>query len=204
MRGGSYYLGNDALRAGVPLPALKNNNGRKEGRNLPSHSPNLPHIQNHIHPSSEPTSTLRSRVPKETASQAHAAEKAELFATATGISPRSTTISTSTKETLLTHHRTEQDNLTSSLLSMASALKESSQAFSQNLENEKDILDSAGKGMDKNELGLEAATRKMDTVAKVFPQFDGILPNLACISHSNCGEVEMQSTIAVLFRDKWK
>lgn len=44
---------------------------------------------------------------------------------------------------------------------MASALKASSQSFASSLEDEKDILDRATQGMDKNELGLEAATRRM-------------------------------------------
>lgn len=44
---------------------------------------------------------------------------------------------------------------------MASALKESSRAFATSLEEEKTVLDSATKGLDKNELGLEAASRRM-------------------------------------------
>jgi hypothetical protein len=70
-------------------------------------------------------------------------------------------MSTATSEALLSHNRTEQENLTQSLLSMASALKESSRAFATSLEEEKTVLDSATKGLDKNELGLEAASRRM-------------------------------------------
>ncbi|KAH8670290.1 hypothetical protein BGZ60DRAFT_407094 [Tricladium varicosporioides] len=118
-------------------------------------------------PYSEPEfqSTLRSRAPKETETQTHNREKAALFSSSIESQSRTrkspSTISTSTKETLLTHHRTEQEQLTASLLTMASALKQSSNAFSSSLSNEKDILDSASKGMDKNELGLEAASKKM-------------------------------------------
>lgn len=62
---------------------------------------------------------------------------------------------------MLTHNRTEQEQLTGSLLAMASALKESSRAFATSLEEEKSVLDSATTGLDKNELGLEAAQRRM-------------------------------------------
>jgi hypothetical protein len=44
---------------------------------------------------------------------------------------------------------------------MARALKESSHSFNSSLEQEKNILDSAAKGLDKNELGLETAHRRM-------------------------------------------
>jgi hypothetical protein len=70
-------------------------------------------------------------------------------------------VSTATTEALLTHNRTEQESLTSSLLNMASALKESSKAFASSLESEKDILGRATEGLDRNELGLETAQRKM-------------------------------------------
>ena len=72
-----------------------------------------------------------------------------------------TGVSTATTEALLTHNRTEQESLTSSLLNMASALKESSKAFASSLESEKDILGRATEGLDRNELGLETAQRKM-------------------------------------------
>jgi hypothetical protein len=50
---------------------------------------------------------------------------------------------------------------------MASALKESSQAFSSSLEKEKTVLDSATSGLDKNELGLEAAQRRMGMLRRM-------------------------------------
>ncbi|RDL41229.1 Uncharacterized protein BP5553_01208 [Venustampulla echinocandica] len=107
----------------------------------------------------EPTSTLRSR------NHAHEAERAKLLApttsVSTGASTGSSSLNTHTKEALLTHHRTEQESLTNSLLDMASALKASSQSFASSLEDEKDILNRATQGMDKNELGLESATRRM-------------------------------------------
>lgn len=83
-------------------------------------------------------------------------ERAELFEGA-----QSTGISTATTEALLTHNRTEQESLTTSLLSMAAQLKQQSRAFAASLEGEKDILKRATEGLDKNELGLETAQRKM-------------------------------------------
>jgi hypothetical protein len=44
---------------------------------------------------------------------------------------------------------------------MAQQLKQSSQAFSSSLEEEKSVLNRATEGLDKNELGLEAASRRM-------------------------------------------
>jgi hypothetical protein len=50
---------------------------------------------------------------------------------------------------------------------MASTLKASSQAFSSSLESEKTVLDSATSGLDKNELGLEAAQRRMGLLRRM-------------------------------------
>ncbi|KAK8034863.1 hypothetical protein PG993_009858 [Apiospora rasikravindrae] len=74
---------------------------------------------------------------------------------------------TATTEAILDHQRDEQDKLTGSLLGMASALKSSSRAFATSLEEEKDVLNSAGTGLDKNERGLEAAARRMGTLRKM-------------------------------------
>ena len=82
----------------------------------------------------------------------------ELFAPTAG---QSTGISTATTEALLTHNRTEQENLTTAMLSIAAQLKQQSRAFAASLEGEKEILDRTAQGLDKNELGLEAAQRKM-------------------------------------------
>lgn len=103
-----------------------------------------------VEPELEPPSTLRARTKE-------AQIRAELLTPAS----TSTGISTATTEAMLTHNRTEQEQLTGSLLAMASALKESSRAFATSLEEEKSVLDSATTGLDKNELGLEAAQRRM-------------------------------------------
>ncbi|TVY15641.1 hypothetical protein LARI1_G005688 [Lachnellula arida] len=112
-----------------------------------------PSIQPQPQPQTETESTLRARNP--TLFEA----RSELLgaSSATSTSPPIT----STTEALLTHNRTEQEALTTSLLNMASALKSSSKAFSSSLESEKDIVDRAAEGMDKNTTGLEQASRKM-------------------------------------------
>ncbi|KAL3428226.1 Protein transport protein use1 [Phlyctema vagabunda] len=94
-------------------------------------------------PSAEEASGLRARFP---GSQTAAAD---------------TGISTATAEALLTHNRTEQEALTSSLLSMAAQLKAQSHAFAASLEDEKGILDATNETLDKNESGMEAAQKRM-------------------------------------------
>jgi len=74
---------------------------------------------------------------------------------------------TATTEALLTHNRTEQESLTDSLLSMAQALKSSSQAFASSLESEKDILGRTGEGLEKNKSGLDAAQKRMGYLRKM-------------------------------------
>lgn len=64
-------------------------------------------------------------------------------------------------EALLSHHSNEQQELTASMLAMAKALKESSQNFQLSLEEEKELVDKAGEGLDRNALGLETASRRI-------------------------------------------
>ncbi|KXT03575.1 hypothetical protein AC578_10020 [Pseudocercospora eumusae] len=70
-------------------------------------------------------------------------------------------------ETLMSHNRTEQESLTSGLLGLAKALKESSQQFGASLEAEKDVLKNAEGGLDRNALGMDAAAQKMGTLRKM-------------------------------------
>lgn len=69
-------------------------------------------------------------------------------------------ISTST-ESLLAHNRTEQENLTNSLLQMATILKSSSQAFSSAIDEENNVLTNTVLGLSKNEQGIEIAQKRM-------------------------------------------
>ena len=75
--------------------------------------------------------------------------------------------SLSQKESLLSHNRTEQESLTTGLLSLARALKESSVQFSSSLETEKDVLKRAEGGLDKSSQGMEAAGQKMGMLRRM-------------------------------------
>ncbi|KAF7939055.1 uncharacterized protein EAE98_001391 [Botrytis deweyae] len=108
-------------------------------------------------------STLRSRNPR-----AELFEKSsnQAYTTSTSTStyrpaPTPSSTTTATTETLLTHHRTEQEDLTNSLLSMAQELRARSQTFASTLASDSSVLDSAIAGINKNELGLEAASKRM-------------------------------------------
>lgn len=70
-------------------------------------------------------------------------------------------------ETLLSHNRTEQETLTTGLLGLAKALKDSSLQFSSSLETEKDVLKRAEGGLDKSAQGMEAAERKMSMLRRM-------------------------------------
>lgn len=71
------------------------------------------------------------------------------------------------KEQALSTHRLEQEDLTSSLVSLASQLKASSQSFQATLENEKSVLDRAVTGMDKTSATMEAAGKRMGMLRKM-------------------------------------
>ncbi|KAI9882113.1 MAG: hypothetical protein M1823_006138 [Watsoniomyces obsoletus] len=70
-------------------------------------------------------------------------------------------------EKLLAHNRFEQEDLTTSLLTMAQALKASSQSFASSLESEKEVLNRASEGLDKNTSGMEAAEKRMGTLRRM-------------------------------------
>jgi hypothetical protein len=112
-------------------------------------------------------SELRSRKPLQASDNRSAASTTArefLFASR---SKETTDPSLSKNETLLSHNRTEQENLTSGLLNLARALKESSMQFSSGLEAEKDVLKRAEGGLDKSSQGMEAAEKKMGTLRRM-------------------------------------
>jgi hypothetical protein len=117
----------------------------------------------------ETTQTLRSRgrepeKEKDTAvSTSTTSKRAALFGDRTGKSISQT----ATSEAILDHQRAEQDFLYESISKMASSLKASSQAFAASLEEDKDVLGRAGEGLDRNERGLEAASKRMGTLQKM-------------------------------------
>ncbi|KAL2795086.1 hypothetical protein BJX66DRAFT_175654 [Aspergillus keveii] len=94
-------------------------------------------------------------------------------ATATGTSlhpsstsPPSGTTSAETEQAL-SSDRAEQENLTSSLLSLATQLKTSSQAFQASLDAEKSVLARAAEGLDRTTGNLAAAERRMGMLRRM-------------------------------------
>ncbi|KAK2072473.1 hypothetical protein P8C59_006825 [Phyllachora maydis] len=63
--------------------------------------------------------------------------------------------------------RAEQEELYESLARMASNLKASSKAFATTLEEDKDVINRAAEGLNKNEQGLDAASRRMGTLRRM-------------------------------------
>ena len=119
--------------------------------------------------SQQQPSALRSRRPLQAGDNHMAATttaRNALFSGRAQQSPPSTS-NLSQNETLLTHNRTEQETLTTGLLSLASQLKQSSLQFSSSLEVEKDTLKRAEGGLDKNAQGMEAAGQKMGLLRRM-------------------------------------
>ncbi|PKY08872.1 hypothetical protein P168DRAFT_323925 [Aspergillus campestris IBT 28561] len=75
--------------------------------------------------------------------------------------------STSQTESQLTTDRTTQEDLTTSLLSLASQLKSSSHAFHASLESEKSVLARAVDGLDRSTGSMGAAERRMGTLRRM-------------------------------------
>ncbi|KAI7477422.1 hypothetical protein KC351_g8866 [Hortaea werneckii] len=67
----------------------------------------------------------------------------------------------------ISHNRHEQDTLTTSLLSLAQALKQSAQQMGVSIESEKDIMKRAEGGLDKSAQGMEAAERRMGMLRRM-------------------------------------
>jgi hypothetical protein len=118
------------------------------------------------------SSTLRSRNPQ-------AADSSNPISKATGTSlfPNTTTAATTApsspdpavanRESLLTAHRAEQSQITDSLLTLAHELKMSAHGFHTSLESEKDILERAGSGLDKNIAGMDSAGKRMNVLRRM-------------------------------------
>ena len=70
-------------------------------------------------------------------------------------------------EKMLSFNRSEQEDLTASLLTMAQALKVSSEQFATSLDSEKDVLGRASEGLEKNSSGMQAAEKRMTTLRRM-------------------------------------
>ncbi|PWY77498.1 hypothetical protein BO70DRAFT_339332 [Aspergillus heteromorphus CBS 117.55] len=114
-----------------------------------------------------PSSTLRNRSNVPTTSPL-------ATATATGASvhdapssPQHPSSPSPTTEDALSSDRAEQEDLTSSLLALATQLKSSSQAFHSSLESEKSILSRAADGLDRTTGNMQAAERRMGMLRRM-------------------------------------
>lgn len=74
---------------------------------------------------------------------------------------------TQSKEHSLSAHRHEQEDLTTSLLTLASQLKTSSQSFQSGLEAEKSVLARAVDGIDRTATNMEAAEKRMGLLRRM-------------------------------------
>ncbi|KAL2869278.1 uncharacterized protein BJX67DRAFT_23886 [Aspergillus lucknowensis] len=88
-------------------------------------------------------------------------------ATGTSLHPNTHQLSNAETEQTLSSDRVEQENLTSSLLSLATQLKTSSQAFQASLDAEKSVLSRAAEGLDRTTGNLAAAERRMGMLRRM-------------------------------------
>ena len=95
------------------------------------------------------------------------AHRSQLFGAAATTAASTTTTTTATAEAILDLQRAEQDKLTESMVSMAKALKASTNAFSSALREDQDVLAGAGRGLDRNERGLETVAGRMGTLRRL-------------------------------------
>ncbi|KAF2743400.1 hypothetical protein M011DRAFT_451233 [Sporormia fimetaria CBS 119925] len=105
------------------------------------------------------TSQLRRRGKGAEGQDEVAASGNELFAKRMGEKP--------TQETLLSHHRQEQENITQSLLEMAKQLKQQSVHFQETLESDKGVVDRAVQGLDKSTQSMDAAGQRINTLRRM-------------------------------------
>ncbi|KAL1874271.1 hypothetical protein Daus18300_003635 [Diaporthe australafricana] len=72
-----------------------------------------------------------------------------------------------TKEAILDRERREQEEITEAMSKITKELKLSSLRFSEALEEDKEMTEQAVKGLSKNEIGLEAAARRMGALTRM-------------------------------------
>ncbi|KAK0748857.1 hypothetical protein B0T21DRAFT_421242 [Apiosordaria backusii] len=119
-------------------------------------------------PSLRPRRTQNQPSPKEDTKPTAVSSSSALFGDRANKSAPTTALSAvTTTEAILDHQRAEQDALSESILQLASQLKASSQAFSMSLEEDKELVDKAGEGMNKTGEGMDAVTRRMTTLQRM-------------------------------------
>ncbi|KAF7864042.1 hypothetical protein EAF04_007007 [Stromatinia cepivora] len=154
----------------TPSETTDETTNNHEERSTPSPTDYTPSTI-HTEPAPPPLQTQSSQPPEASILRSRN-PRAELFETASNkayttsastsqATPTASTTTTAATETLLTHHRTEQEDLTNSLLSMAQELRARSHTFASTLATDASVLDSAVAGINRNEIGLEAASKRM-------------------------------------------
>jgi hypothetical protein len=112
-------------------------------------------------------STLRNRTNATNASgPADSATTTALFGNRTSQTPTAGSEKLSTEQVLESANR-DQDLFTTSLVTLAKSLKESSMQFASSLESEKEVMRRAESGLDKNSMGMEAAGNRMSTLRRM-------------------------------------
>lgn len=71
------------------------------------------------------------------------------------------------KEAIMDRERREQEEITEAMSKITKELKLSSLRFSEALEEDKEMTEQAAKGLSSNELGLEAAARRMGALTRM-------------------------------------
>ena len=121
----------------------------------------------HRHPS-EPQNVIRNRNPQQNPQDLNPGDMTSLTALTTGASTSNQATPPSiTTAQLLESSSSTQEALTSSLVSMATQLKQSSQAFSASLVEDTAHLDRAVEGLDRNASGMDAASGKMGLLRRM-------------------------------------
>ncbi|KAI7212116.1 hypothetical protein KC333_g7290 [Hortaea werneckii] len=127
-------------------------------------------------PQPQPQPELRSRRPLQASDNHDAAStsaREHLFANRSSSSQQPATQGDQARSDLashelqISHNRHEQDTLTTSMLSLAQALKHSAQQMGVSIESEKDIMKRAEGGLDKSAQGMEAAERRMGMLRRM-------------------------------------
>ncbi|KAE8147721.1 hypothetical protein BDV25DRAFT_142488 [Aspergillus avenaceus] len=113
-----------------------------------------------------PSSTLRNRHNVSAESPA-TATGSSLHDNSTSVQPSPSTAKLQSTEEALDTQRREQEDLTNSLLSLATQLKSSSQAFQSSLESEKSVLNRTVEGLDRTTGNMDAAERRMGMLRRM-------------------------------------
>ncbi|KAL1842850.1 hypothetical protein VTJ49DRAFT_4017 [Mycothermus thermophilus] len=79
----------------------------------------------------------------------------------------SSTTAVSTTEAILDHQRAEQDALSESILKLASELKASSHAFSASLDEDRALVERAGRGMERTGEQMSMVSRRMGALQRM-------------------------------------